>query len=146
MKDNKLTYEQVWKTLRAVDLSKLEYSKQGLTYIAWADIWATLCSIYPNATYDFKPPVFYGAEGSTTCEVSCVINIGELSREMSLPVMTSALPMKSIINPTSRDINDAQMRCFVKAVAMFGLGLYLWEKKTTKTNNKKVKAFSGKPF
>jgi len=54
--------------------------------------------------------------------------IGDLSREFSLPVMTSMMPMKSIVNPTSRDITDAKARCMVKVLGMFGLGLHLWEK------------------
>jgi len=133
MTSKKLTYKEVWDKLRGLDLSKVEYKKQSLTYIAWADIWATLMSVYPQATYEFKTPVFYGEEGRQTCEVGCVVKIDDLSREMSLPVMTSSLPMKSVVNPSSRDINDAQMRCFVKACAMFGLGLYLWEKKSVKS-------------
>ena len=87
---------------------------------------------YPEATYIFEEPTFYGEEGSKTCDVTCSVFIGDLQRTMSLPVMTSSLPMKSIVNPTSRDINDAQARCLVKAIAMFGLGLHLWEKKDVK--------------
>ena len=134
--NKKLNFKEVWTTLRSLDLSHLEYKKQSLTYIGWADIWASLMDVYPQSTYEFKEPVFYGVEGSQTCEVSCTITIGELSRTMTLPVMTSSLPMKSVQNPSSRDINDAQMRCLVKAIAIFGMGLYLWEKKETKPTSK----------
>ena len=33
---------------------------------------------------------------------------------------------KAITNPTSVDINKSQMRCFVKCIAMFGLGLHIY--------------------
>ena len=132
MSNKKVTYSDVWKTLRAVDTSKIQYKKQSLDYIGWADAWATLMAYYPEATYIFEEPTFYGEEGSKTCDVTCSVFIGDLQRTMSLPVMTSSLPMKSIVNPTSRDINDAQARCLVKAIAMFGLGLHLWEKKDVK--------------
>ena len=132
MSNKNVTYEDVWKTLRAVDTSKIQYKKQSLDYIGWADAWATLMDYYPQATYIFEEPAFYGEEGAKTCDVTCSIFIGDLQRTMSLPVMTSSLPMKSIVNPTSRDINDAQARCLVKAIAMFGLGLHLWEKKDVK--------------
>ncbi|OUV28816.1 MAG: hypothetical protein CBC48_12580 [bacterium TMED88] len=132
MSNKKVTYEDVWKTLRAVDTSKIQYKKQSLDYIGWADAWATLMEYYPQATYIFENPTFYGVEDKQTCDVTCSIFIDDLQRTMSLPVMTSGLPMKSIVNPTSRDINDAQARCLVKAIAMFGLGLHLWEKKDVK--------------
>ena len=60
--------------------------------------------------------------------------------------MTSMMPMKSIVNPTSRDITDAEARCLVKVLAMFGLGLHLWEKGKTKNDSKtmpKVTDFGG---
>ena len=129
MTNKKLTFKDIWNTLRSLDLTDLEYQKSTLTYIGWADMYAKLMDIYPQATYKFHEPIFYGEEGRQTCEVSCTITIEDHSRTMSLPVMTASLPMKSIVNPSSRDINDAQMRCLVKTMGMFGLGLYLWEKK-----------------
>ena len=129
-KVKELSYSIIWKTLRKVDTSKVEYSKMGLTYIAWADAFATLMEYFPQTTYIFEEPTFYGEPGNQTCEVTCSVYIGRLERSMSLPVMTSGMPMKSIVNPTSRHINDAQQRCLVKCIAMFGLGLHLWERKT----------------
>jgi len=132
MSNKNVDYSDVWKALRAVDTSKIEYKKQSLNYIGWADAWATLMDYYPEATYIFEEPTFYGVEDKQTCEVTCSVYIGDLSRTMSLPVMTSSLPMKSIVNPTSRDISDAQARALVKTIAMYGLGLHLWEKKDVK--------------
>tara|TARA_R110000824_G_scaffold158571_1_gene332562 strand:- start:90 stop:419 length:330 start_codon:yes stop_codon:yes gene_type:complete len=43
---------------------------------------------------------------------------------MWLPVMDNR--NKSIANPSSRDISDARMRCLVKAIAMHGLGAYIY--------------------
>ena len=43
---------------------------------------------------------------------------------MWLPVMDNR--NKSIVNPTTRDISDARMRCLVKAIAMHGLGIYIY--------------------
>ena len=130
--NKKLTLKEIWKTLRAVDTTKIEQplpQNNRLTYISWADAWVCLMNVYPQAEYEFNEPTFYGQEDKQTCEVSCTITIEDHSRTMSLPVMTASLPMKSIVNPSSRDINDAQMRCLVKTMGMFGLGLYLWEKK-----------------
>ena len=133
----KLTNGEVWETLRKVDISHLVVKKGDMDYLNWADCWALLMSVYPQAIFEWIPPVFYRSSAEAgTCEVGCKVTIGELSREMSLPVMTSMLPMKSIPNPTSRDINDAKARCLVKTIAMFGLGLSLWEKKTASPTKK----------
>ena len=136
MSKTKLTFEKIWKTLRKVDTKSIQYKKSNLDYIGWADAWATLMEYYPQATYEFPQPSFYrSAETIGTCEVHCKLTIDELSREFSLPVMTSHMPMKSIENPTSRDIADAKARCLVKVIAMFGLGLHLWEKKSSTDKN-----------
>ena len=125
-KVKELSYKAVWNTLRKVDTSKVEYSKMGLTYIGWADAWSLLMDNFPQATYVFDNPVFYGVEGKRTCMVTCSIYIGNLERSWSLPVMTASMPMKSIVEPSSLDISVAQARCFVKTMGMFGLGLHLW--------------------
>ena len=133
-------YKEIWDTLRAVDCSKVVVQKMGLDYINWADAWSLLMSKYPESTYVFDEPVFYGMEGKRTCEVTCTIYIGELERSWSLPIMAASMPMKSILEPTSRDISDAKARCFVKVMGMHGLGLHLWEKReaghTTNLNEK----------
>ena len=136
-----LSYKEVWDTLRAVDCSKVIEIKMGLDYIGWADAWSLLMSKYPEAAYVFDEPTFYGMEGKRTCEVTCTIYIGELERSWSLPIMTASMPMKSIPEPSSRDISDAKARCFVKVMGLFGLGLHLWEKRekvgyTTNLNEK----------
>jgi hypothetical protein len=59
-----------------------------------------------------------------TATVSCTVRIGDVSREMWLPVMDYR--MKSIAHPSSRDISDAKMRCMVKAFSLFGLANYLY--------------------
>ena len=41
-----------------------------------------------------------------------------------LPVMD--FKNKSMVNPTSMDVNKAHKRCFVKALALHGLGLYIY--------------------
>ena len=124
-----VSYKQVWDTLRSLDISDKIVAKMGLDYLGWADAWAIFMENFSEATYVFDEPTFYGIEGNRTCDVTCTIYIGKLERSWSLPVMTNSMPMKSIIEPSSRDISDAQARCFVKTMGMYGLGLYLWEKR-----------------
>ena len=142
--NKEITYKEIWNTLRAVDCSKVVVQKMGLDYIGWADAWSLLMSKYPQATYVFDEPAFYGIEGKRTCMVTCTIYIDKLERSWSLPIMTASMPMKSIPEPSSRDISDGQARCFVKAMGLFGLGLHLWEKRDVK--QPKRNELHDKPF
>ena len=143
MENKEMDYKSVWEKLRKVDISNKLVSKMGLDYLGWADAWAVFMSNFPQATYIFDEPTFFGVEGKRTCMVTCTIYIGKLERSWSLPVMTASMPMKSIIEPASRDISDAQARCFVKVMGMYGLGVHLWEKRDTA---QKVVNLNEKPF
>lgn len=118
--------KQVWKELSHVDLTKMVEKKMKLTYLSWANCWQVVKEYYPESTFTFQPPEYYTGG---TVEVSCVVTIrdGEESydTEMTLPVMDNR--NNSIVEPTSREISDARMRCLVKCVAVAtGLGLYIY--------------------
>ena len=110
-----------WKTLSAIDCSKHVEKKGNLSYLSWAWAWQTLMEHYPDSTYTFSDPMTFCGE---TVEVSVSVSVKGITHTMWLPVMDNR--NKSIVNPTSRDISDARMRCLVKCIAMFGLGIYLY--------------------
>lgn len=116
---------KVWETLTAVDCSKHIEKKGNLSYLSWAWAWAELMKAYPESEYRFDPDRWLENE---TVEVVCVLTIkegeNEKSRAMWLPVMDNR--NNSLVNPTTRQISDARMRCLVKAMAMFGLGHYIY--------------------
>jgi len=56
-----------------------------------------------------------------TTEVVTRITIDNLVREMRLPVMD--YKNNPVVNPHARQVSDNAMRCLVKCVAMFGLGI-----------------------
>ena len=110
-----------WKTLSAIDCSKHVEKKGNLSYLSWAWAWQTLMEHYPDSTYTFSDPMTLCGE---TVEVSVSVSVKGITHTMWLPVMDNR--NKSIVNPTSRDISDARMRCLVKAIAMHGLGAYIY--------------------
>ena len=112
-----LTYEKIWQTLIAVDVSKHVEKKNGLTYLSWAWAWGVLMEEFPNATYEFDPHEFHN-DGTVT--VHCTVRIGACHRSMWLPVMD--YKNNAIKNPDARKISDTRMRCLVKCISMFGLG------------------------
>ena len=95
--------------------------KGNLDYLSWAYAWNALCEEHPDANFYFAEPATY-PDGSVM--VKAIVTVGEKTHEMTLPVMNHR--NQAIQNPNARDISDAQMRCLVKCIALFGLGIGLY--------------------
>ena len=115
------TYAEIWDTLSKVDVSEYVEEKMNLSYLSWSRAWWLLMEHYPEATYEYHGSKKFD---DGTVEVSVTITIGETSRMATLPVMD--YKNKAIISPDARQINDNKQRCFVKAIAMYGLGIDLY--------------------
>ena len=103
------------------DVSKGVERKGNLDYLSWAYAWNALVEEYPDSTYYFGEPVTF-PDGSIM--VKAGVTVRDITHEMQLPVMDHR--NKAIQNPNARDISDAQMRCFVKSIAMHGVGIGLY--------------------
>lgn len=138
MTEEKTTFEKL------VKLSVNEHTekKEGLTYLSWAWAWSYFKQTYPDANYiirnwDDKPYLFDEDLGYL---VSTSITAGGQCHSMWLPVMDAKnkamkdkpyeyktqFGPKTVNAATMFDINTAIMRCLVKNMAMFGLGLYIY--------------------
>ena len=113
--------KEIWLTLSTIDCSKHVEKKNGLSYLSWAWAWGVLMKYYPEAEFQFAEPK---SQPDGTMMVFCTVKIGDHSRTMWLPVMD--YKNKAIVNPDSFAINTANMRCLVKCMALFGLGLYIY--------------------
>lgn len=129
--------------LRAINVNAHTEQKDGLTYLSWAWAWDEVKKNYPDATYkiwkdECGRPYVYDEHLGYMVFTSVTIE-GE-TLEMWLPVMDSSnkammsepyeiqTKYKTITvkAATMFDINKAVMRCLVKNLAMFGLGLYIY--------------------
>lgn len=116
--------------LLKINVNEHTEKKNGLTYLSWAWAWAEVLKIDPKATWaphQFGPehacmPVLFLPDGSAMVAVTVFIN-GH-AQSCHLPVMDNR--NNSVKNPDSRKISDAIMRCLTKAIAMHGLGLYIY--------------------
>jgi len=113
--------KSIWATLSAIDCSKHVDKKGGFDYLAWTWAWAMVKDHYPNAEYRLEPDGYY-SDGSM--EVRVTVTILDLSHIMWLPVLD--FRNQAIANPNAFNVNSARMRCLVKALAMFGLGHYIY--------------------
>lgn len=125
------------------NVTKYTEKKNGLTYLSWTYAWQEFKKEYPNATYeikhwDGKPYLF---DENLGYMVETTVSTGDEIHSMWLPVMNStnkaqkniAYEIKTAsgkiitVEPaTMFDINTTIMRCLVKNIAIFGLGLYIY--------------------
>ena len=110
-----------WKDLSAIDVGNKIEKKGRFSYLSWSWAWQQVKDKYPEATFEILEDVVF-PDG--TREVRVSVTIEELTHMMWLPVMDHS--NKAIQNPNARQINDARMRCWVKAIALHGLGLYIY--------------------
>ena len=127
---NDLTFKEIWETLYNVDVSKHTEEKMNLTYLSWARAWMLLMEHYPQAEYTFVDydALPYRTLPDGTAEVITKVQIEGHTRSMALPIMD--YKNNAVVNPNARQVNDNRMRCVVKNLAMFGLGMSVfavWE-------------------
>jgi hypothetical protein len=106
--------------LAAINVSDKIEKKNGLSYLSWA--WAVdqLLRADPAASWVYGEPMLFGQ----TMMVTCTVTAFGKPMTMQLPVMDYR--NKAIANPNAFDVNTAMQRCLVKAIALHGLGLYIY--------------------
>ena len=115
---------EIWTTLSKINVNENIEKKGNLSYLSWTWAWSKLMEHFPDSYYHFEDRKL----DNGTVEVTCILSVhkGEesVSRHMWLPVMDHK--NNAIVNPSSRMISDAKMRCLVKAIGIMGLGLYIY--------------------
>ncbi len=169
--------EDVFEKLYELDVNDKVEQKNGLNYLSWAYAWAEIKKMYPDAVYeiykfgDKNLPYVY--EENTGYMVFTSVTIKNITHEMWLPVMDSSNKSmlanaytykvkeyvngeftgnyieKTVESATMFDINKTIMRCLTKNLAMFGLGLSLYQGEdlpmvVTKEDAEKLKISFGK--
>ena len=137
----------VFEELNAINVNdKTEKKKSGgteLTYLSWTWAWAEVKKRYPDAHYEIMmhDGLPYVYDENTGYMVFTTVTIDGISHMMWLPVMDGANKAmkskpytystkyngeKTVEAATMFDVNKTIMRCLVKNLAMFGLGLYIY--------------------
>ena len=137
----------VFDELNAINVNdKTEKKKSGgteLTYLSWTWAWAEVKKRYPEAHYEIvmHDGLPYVYDENTGYMVFTTVTIDGITHMMWLPVMDGANKAmknqpytyatkyngeKTVDAATMFDINKTIMRCLVKNLAMFGLGLYIY--------------------
>ena len=110
------TYNEI----RKINVNEHTDKKGKFTYLSWA--WAVdqLLQLDPKATWDYQAPMQFG----DTLMVFCSVTAFGKTMTSQLPVLNHQ--NKAISNPNAMDVNTAMQRCLAKAIALHGLGLYIY--------------------
>lgn len=106
--------------IAAINVNDRIERKNNLSYLSWA--WAVdqLLRLDSTATWEYREPVRFGE----TMMVFCTVHAFGKSMTSQLPVMDHR--NKAIPNPDAFAVNTAMQRCLAKAIALHGLGLYVF--------------------
>jgi hypothetical protein len=129
--------KSVFDRLSAINVNDHVEKKKDLTYLSWAWAWAVTKRECPDATYKLLPTEYDEVLGFM---VNTEVTIEGETLPMWLPVMDGANKSmlkssytystkygdKTVDAATTFDINKTLMRCLVKNLAMFGLGIYIY--------------------
>lgn len=129
--------KSVFDRLSAINVNEHVEKKSNLTYLSWAWAWSVTKKECPDASYTILT-TDYDSDLGFMCHTSVTIEGQTL--EMWLPVMDGANKSmkkvaysyatkygdKQVDAATTFDINKTLMRCLVKNLAMFGLGIYIF--------------------
>lgn len=127
-----------------INVNEHTEKKGNLTYLSWA--WAVdqLQRLDPDASWSYAEPKVY----ADTMMVFCTVKAFGRERTAQLPVMD--YKNKAIMNPDAMQVNTAMQRCLAKAIALHGLGLYIYAgedlpegSEETKTGAKKATPTAG---
>ena len=125
--------------------------KDGLSYLTWSEAWKAFKEVYPSAIFrvvtnpDTKLPYF--VDPQIGIMVFTEVTADDMTQQCFLPVLNSSMkPMrleaynytvydkqnKRQIEKTCEaasmfDINKTIMRCLVKNLALYGVGLKLYQ-------------------
>ena len=141
---SKTEKKSLFDELSSINVNSKTEKKSNLTYLSWSYAWAEFKKVCPTATYKVKE---YGEDKKPYLNdphfgiiVMTEVTVGTETHEMWLPVMDGANKAmksepynystkygeKTVNGATMFDINKTLMRCLVKNLAMFGLGIYIY--------------------
>ena len=118
----------IYETLSKINVNDKTEKKGSQTYLSWAHAWAEIKKFYPavqRKVYEDHNGFNYFTDGKT-CWVKVGVIIEDLEHIDYLPIMDMRNNAIQFERVTSFDVNKAIQRSTAKAIAMHGLGLYIY--------------------
>lgn len=116
--------------LSAIDCRDHIEKKGKFSYLSWTWAWTTLKRHCPEARFQkhtfevMGREVPYMTDENGFAFVKVTVFTNDDTQTEVFPVLNHS--NRPIQNPNAFDVNTALQRCLVKAIAMLGLGLYIY--------------------
>jgi len=115
--------------MQSMKLSTVKKGSMNLTYASWSEVWGEFKKLYPEAQFkvyenENSMPYFADATGGF---VKVGVTIKGLEHINHLPIMDHSNKAMKKEQIDAFAINKSIQRCLVKAVALHGLGLYIYK-------------------
>ena len=115
--------------LNSIDVSEHTEKKGNFTYLSWAWAVRELLKVDPTATWEVHE---WGLEGNRQpymqteagCFVKVTVWVGGIQKTQVHPVLDNR--NQTIEKPNAFQVNTSIQRCLAKAIALHGLGLYIF--------------------
>ena len=121
--------ESVFDMLNKVNVNKNKKKKGSFDYLSWPWAVTELLKVKPEATWhvheyeiDNRIHPYMITDAGHFVKVSVIVD--NITRSQTHPVTDHR--NETINEPTAQEINTSIQRCLAKAIALHGLGLYLY--------------------
>lgn len=121
--------ESIFEQLNKVSVAGKTDTKGKFTYLSWVYAWSELKKVAPDSTvkvYEDDQGRPYFADGDKGVMVKVGVTVNGLEHINYLPCMNFSNKAVKESDVTMMDINKAIQRATVKAIALHGLGLYIY--------------------
>ena len=120
----------LYEKLSKVNVNENKKKKGSFDYLSWSWAVAELLKVCPTATWEVHE--YQNEDGLTSpymtttsgTFVKVSVTCDEIVRSQVHPVTDNR--NQTIAQPTAQDINTSIQRCLAKAIALHGLGLYIF--------------------
>ncbi len=111
--------------LNAINVSEHIEKKGGFSYLSWAYAVRQLRLADPTATWEVRR---FDGLPYLACDAGVFVEVAVTVQGVTLSQIHPVLDGRNrpLIAPNSFDINTSIQRCLVKAIALHGLGLYIY--------------------
>ena len=118
-----------FQTLSKIDVSEHTEKKGKFTYLSWAWAVKVLLENFPDATWEVHTYFDNGVETpymrtEAGAFVQVTVSIDGVRRTQVHPVLDHM--NKTVAEPNAFQVNNSIQRCLAKAIALHGLGLYIY--------------------
>jgi len=121
--------ESLFEQLDSINVNEYTEKKGQFTYLSWSWAVRELLKVAPNATWIIhkfgelhnQQPYM---ETNAGCFVQVTVHVNNVERTQVHPVLDNR--NQTIEKPNAFQINTSIQRCLAKAIALHGLGLYIF--------------------